>query len=273
MRAVEQQQVVFPKNAAKEEVLLSELALGPHQRFQRRKDRDARALKLVEAVPELQQLQFSVLQAATVAGVLYDPDGNIKHEPTKVQLQTTAAIPYYKRAGSYAKGVKLHTVLERKLIEERNPRRQRQRCCFIAVKPQKPAPVEDGDAAGSVDLVPMENNGAGTVEAVRPETEEPAGEWIAELIAWVSYDLPGGKWSEPEAYVRWFQEDPDGKEESELLEMTRLRVEKDERVNQGGAKVPVDFTDLVKPSRIMRPVYVLQHPIDKNLRYYNPYAR
>jgi hypothetical protein len=109
--------------------------------------------------------------------------------------------------------------------------------------------------------------------AARASTEDVAGEWIGEVLAWVAFDLPGGKWSEPQAYVRWYTRDPDGEEESLLLGMSRIKVEKTERMNAGGQEVPVDFTDLVRTKRILRPVCVLPHPNLAQVKYYNPYGR
>jgi hypothetical protein len=87
---------------------LADLGKRPRRRYEVIKGRDSKALlalKFVETVPELQQLQFSVLQAANVAGVFEN------HVPTEVAIWKTAAMPYYKYLGRNAVGIKLHSVL------------------------------------------------------------------------------------------------------------------------------------------------------------------
>jgi len=256
-------------------VELAELGLGPRRRYARVKGRDEKALQLVEALPELQQLQFSVHMFEMNRAIEED---RAAHIPKKVMIRKVAAIPYYKYLGNSTKGVKLHTVLEQRLaiLEDPDLVKQRQWCCFVAVKPTRQNEEEDVFKSGTgmqLEAPVAETSAEAAVRAANQEAPPTKDEWIAEVLAWVSYELPGGLWSKPHAYVKWFTPDPDGEEELKNSKMTRLMVEKDERTNTDNKVVSVDFTDLVETKRILRPVYVLPHPKEAHLRYYTPFVR
>ena len=255
-------------------VSLEELGKGA---IGRSRTHDPLALMVLQAIPEAQQLQYSVFQFAVVDGTFE------RFVPSKVELYSTAAIPYYKGRGSAAIGFKLSSVLGNKLQSEANPELLRQPCCFIAARSNtKEEEIQEAAENTPATAPPQssELNGNfpgqqvnGLVEQAAVDQEATDQEWFAEVLAWVRYETPGGEWSPPHAYVKWYERDPDGEADSKLLGMQQLRVEQTERQGRNGNQVLTDFTDLLRGDDILNPVYVQPHLSKPNICFYNPYVR
>ena len=211
---------------------------------------DATAVELLNRVPELEQLAYSV-QAKI-------EDGMFPEETTLplrvVHIYTAAGFPYYRRFGGRMEAVKISTAVALK-------------------KKANAVAVRGKEAAGEQQVQGMETDQQG-----QPASAQQT-EWYCDVLAFVVLQYANGHRSKPLAFVRWYQreESQDIDPRIAMLKMTPLKVERDQR------RVPedqqrtrtVDFTDLVEVHDILRPVFIQPNPLRQGRTkgfLYNPFV-